>query len=294
MRVHLVDGTYELFRHFFGQPPRAADDGAEIGGARGVILSVVGMLADGATHLGVATDHVIESFRNDLWPGYKTGAGIAPELRSQFEILETALVALGVGLWPMVALEADDALASAASVAAKDPAVEQVIICTPDKDLAQCVVGQRVVQLDRRSGKVSDEAGVWDKFGVAPRSIPDWLALVGDSADGFPGLAGWGKRSASVVLAHYETIDKVPDNDAQWDPAVRGALRGTAKLAARLASERDHAELFKVLATLRLDPGVLDDVSTLQWRGPTPDFEAVCRHFRDPALADRTAALLGG
>jgi 5'-3' exonuclease len=294
MRVHLVDGTYELFRHFFGQPPRAADDGAEIGGARGVILSVVGMLADGATHVGVATDHVIESFRNDLWPGYKTGAGIAPELRSQFEILETALVALGVGLWPMVALEADDALASAASVAAKDPAVDQVIICTPDKDLAQCVVGQRVVQLDRRSGKVCDEAGVWDKFGVAPRSIPDWLALVGDSADGFPGLAGWGKRSASVVLAHYDSIDKVPDDDALWDPAVRGALRGTAKLAARLASERDHAELFKVLATLRLDPTVLDEVSTLQWRGPTPDFEAVCRHFRDPALADRAAALLGG
>jgi 5'-3' exonuclease len=293
MRVHLVDGTYELFRHFFGQPPRAADDGSEIGGARGVVLSVVGMLADGATHLGVATDHVIESFRNDLWPGYKTGAGIDPELRSQFQILETALEALGVALWPMVELEADDALASAASVAAEDPAVEQVVICTPDKDLAQCVVGDRVVQLDRRSGTVSDEEGVWAKFGVAPRSIPDWLALVGDSADGFPGLAGWGKRSASVVLAHYQSIDHVPDDVAEWDPTVRGAVRGAAKLADRLASERDRAELFRLLATLRVDPPVLDEVSTLQWRGPTTDFEEVCRHFRDPGLAERTAAILG-
>ncbi len=294
MIVHLVDGTYELFRHFYGLRRFTKGTDRPLGAVVGVLQSVLEIVEHGETHVGVATDHVIESFRNDLWPGYKTGAGIAPELRSQFEILETALVALGVGLWPMVALEADDALASAASVAAKDPAVEQVIICTPDKDLAQCVVGQHVVQLDRRSGKVCDEAGVWDKFGVAPRSIPDWLALVGDSADGFPGLAGWGKRSASVVLAHYETIDKVPDNDAQWDPAVRDVLRGTAKLAARLASERDHAELFKVLATLRLDPTLLDDVSTLQWRGPTPDFEAVCRHFRDPALADRAAALQSG
>jgi 5'-3' exonuclease len=294
MRVHLVDGTYELFRHFFGQPPRAAEDGSEIGGARGVVLSVVGMLSDGATHVGVATDHVIESFRNDLWPGYKTGEGIAPELRSQFEILETALDALGVALWPMIELEADDALASAASVASKDPAVEQVIICTPDKDLAQCVVGERVVQLDRRSGTVSDESGVWAKFGVSPRSIPDWLALVGDSADGFPGLAGWGRRSASVVLAHYEALDNIPNGVADWDPAVRGAVRGAAKLAERLASERDHAELFRVLATLRVDPTVLDQVSTLQWQGPTKDFEEVCRHFRDPGLAERAAAILGG
>src|SRR5271166_3619702 len=174
MEVHLGDGTYELFRHFFGQPPRAADDGSEIGAARGVVLTVVGMLQEGATHLGVATDHVIESFRNDLWPDYKTGAGIAPELRSQFQILEVALGALGVVLWPMIELEADDALASASSVAAKDQTVDQVIICTPDKDLAQCVVGDRVVQLDRRSRTVTNEAGVWAKFGVAPRSIPDW------------------------------------------------------------------------------------------------------------------------
>jgi 5'-3' exonuclease len=292
MLVHLVDGTYELFRHFFGQPPRAADDGAEIGGARGVILSVVGMLSDGATHVGVATDHVIESFRNELWPGYKTGAGVDPELRSQFQILEDALEALGVAVWPMVELEADDALASAASVAAMDPTVEQVVICTPDKDLAQCVVDKRVVQLDRRSGTQTDEDGVWDKFGVSPRSIPDWLALVGDSADGFPGLAGWGRRSASAVLAHYTTIEDIPDRVADWDPDVRSAVRGAAKLAERLAGERANAELFKVLATLRVEPTLLDNVTSLQWKGPTKDFEEICRHFRDPALAERTAAIL--
>ena len=291
MEVHLVDGTYELFRQFFGQPSRAADDGAEIGAARGVVLSMMSMLAEGATHLGVATDHVIESFRNDLWPGYKTGAGIEPALRSQFEILETALVALGVTVWPMVELEADDALASAASVAAADPAVDRVIICTPDKDLAQCVVGDRVVQLDRRKGTLSGEDGVWDKFGVAPRSIPDWLALVGDTADGFPGLAGWGKRSASVVLAHYGSIDAVPDDVGQWDDGVRQAVRGAAKLADRLASERPQAELFRVLATLRLDPAVLDDVASLRWQGPSAEFEAVCRHFRDPAMAERALTL---
>jgi 5'-3' exonuclease len=292
MRVHLIDGTYELFRHFFGQPPRAAEDGREIGAARGVVLSVVGMLSEGATHVGVATDHVIESFRNDLWPGYKTGAGIDPELRSQFQILETSLDALGVVVWPMVDVEADDALASAASVAAADPAVDQVVICTPDKDLAQCVTGQRVVQLDRRSGAVTDESGVWAKFGVAPRSIPDWLALVGDSADGFPGLAGWGRRSASVVLAHYETFDNVPDRVADWDPEVRAGVRGAAKLAERLSSEREQAELFRVLATLRLDSTLLDQVAALGWKGPTKDFEEVCRYFRDPALADRAAGIL--
>jgi 5'-3' exonuclease len=291
MEVHLVDGTYELFRQYFGQPSRAADDGAEIGAARGVVLSVMSMLAEGATHIGVATDHVVESFRNDLWPGYKTGSGIEPELRSQFDVVETALRALGVVVWPMVELEADDALASAASVAAGDPAVDQVIICTPDKDLAQCVVGERVVQLDRRKGVVTNEDGVWEKFGVAPRSIPDWLALVGDSADGFPGLAGWGKRSASVVLAHYGTIDAVPDDAARWDPEVRSAVRGAPKLAERLAAEREQAALFKVLATLRLDPTVLDQVATLRWRGPTADLEEVGRHFRDPGMVERARAL---
>ncbi len=291
MDVHLVDGTYELFRHFFGQPPRKADDGSEVGAARGVVTTVVSMLGNGATHVGVATDHVIESFRNELWPGYKTGAGIDPTLRAQFDILETALGALGVGLWPMVELEADDALASAAHVAAEDPDVGRVIICTPDKDLAQCVVGDRVVQLDRRTGKVSNEDQVWEKFGVAPRSIPDWLALVGDSADGFPGLAGWGKRSASLVLAHYGQLDQIPDKVAEWDPTVRQAVRSAAKLAERLAGERALAELFCELATLRVDPALLEDVSSLAWRGPTADFEDVCRHFRDMALADRVAAL---
>ncbi len=285
-----MDGTYELFRHFFGQPPRAADDGSEIGAARGVVLTVVGMLQEGATHLGVATDHVIESFRNDLWPDYKTGAGVAPELLAQFPLLETALRALGVALWPMVELEADDALASAASVTANDETVDRVIIYTPDKDLAQCVVGQRVVQLDRRKGTVRDEAGVWEKFGVAPSSIPDWLALVGDSADGFPGLAGWGQRSASTVLARYGTIDAIPDDSAEWD-AELGKVRGAAKLAATLARERERAELFKELATLRIDPGLLDSVASLGWRGPRPEFEEVCRHFRDPALAERASRI---
>ena len=291
MDVHLVDGTYELFRQYFGQPSRRADDGQEIGAVRGVLLSLLGMIADGATHVGVATDHVVESFRNDLWPGYKTGEGIEPELRSQFGILETALEALGLVVWPMAELEADDALASAASVAAGDPAVGRVIICTPDKDLAQCVVGRRVVQLDRRKDVMTDEEGVWAKFGVAPRSIPDWLALVGDSADGFPGLAGWGKRSASVVLAHYGTFDAVPDDVDSWDPTVREGLRGAATLAARLAEQRERAELFRDLATLRRDPDLLDQVAALRWRGPTDGFDEVCRLVRDPGLAERARAV---
>ena len=294
MDVHLVDGTYELFRQYFGQPSRQADDGQEIGAVRGVLLSLVGMIEGGATHLGVATDHVVESFRNDLWPGYKTGEGIEPELRSQFGILETALEAMGVVVWPMVELEADDALASAASAAAEDPSVDRVIICTPDKDLAQCVVGGRVVQLDRRKGVVTDEDGVWAKFGVGPRSIPDWLALVGDSADGFPGLAGWGKRSASVVLAHYGTFDAVPDDVADWVPEVRNGLRGAATLAARLAEERERAELFRDLATLRRDPDLLDEVPSLEWRAPTEEFDEVCRLLRDAGLADRVRAAATG
>ena len=291
MDVHLVDGTYELFRQYFGQPSRRGEDGREIGAVRGVLLSLLGMLAEGATHVGVATDHVVESFRNDLWPGYKTGEGIEPELRSQFEILETALEALGLTVWPMVELEADDALASAASVAADDPTVGRVLVCTPDKDLAQCVVGTRVVQLDRRKGVVTDEDGVWAKFGVAPRSIPDWLALVGDSADGFPGLAGWGKRSASVVLAHYGTFDAVPDDVASWDPTVRDGLRGAATLAGRLAEERDLAVLFRDLATLRRDPDLLAGVDTLRWQGPTEALEEVCRLLRDPGLAERARSV---
>ena len=292
MRVHLLDGTYELFRHFFGQPPRAADDGTEIGATYGVVTSVLLMLEGGVTHLGVATDHVIRSFRNDLWADYKTGDEVADTLRSQFEPLEDALRALGVVVWPMVEVEADDALASAASVAADDRSVEQVLICTPDKDLAQCVVGQRVVQLDRRKDVITDEDGVRAKFGVSPRSIPDWLALVGDSADGFPGLPGWGKRSAALVLAHYEHLDAIPDDVERWDPSVRKAVRGADRLATTLTHERDLVGLFRDLATLRIDRDLLPDVAGLEWHGPTPAFEAVCRRLRSPALAKRAAALV--
>jgi 5'-3' exonuclease len=292
MKVHLVDGTYELFRHFYGAPPRAAEDGVEVGATRGVLTSILSMFDDGATHMGVATDHVIESFRNDLWPGYKRGEGIDPDLFAQFPLLESALEALGVVVWPMVELEADDALASAAAVAADDEAVEQVIICTPDKDLAQCVVGRRVVQLDRRTGVVTDAAGVHDKFGVPPSSIPDWLALVGDAADGFPGLAGWGKRSASVVLDHYGHLEAIPDDVAAWDEPVRAGVRGAARLAGVLAEQRASAELFRVLATLRVERILLDDVGELEWLGPTPEFDAVCEYLRDADLAERAARLV--
>ncbi len=257
MRVHLVDGTYELFRHYYGQPSRKGPGGTEVAAVGGVLASLVTMLAEGATHLGVATDHVIESFRNERWPGYKTSAGVPPELLGQFPLLESSLVALGVTVWPMVDLEADDALASAAAVAGDDPDVEQVVICTPDKDLAQAVRGRRVVQLDRRQGRLVDEDGVLERYEVPPRSIPDWLALVGDSADGFPGLAGWGKRSASLVLAHYGTLEAIPDRVADWDPGVRRSVRGAPRLAERLAEERPLAELFRDLATLRVDRSLL-------------------------------------
>jgi 5'-3' exonuclease len=292
--VYLVDGTYELFRQFFGQPHRNAPDGREVGAARGVIGSMLSLLADGVTHLGVATDHVIESFRNDLWPGYKTGAGVAPELISQFGLLEEALTGLGVVVWPMVELEADDALASAAAIAASDERVGRVMICTPDKDLAQCVTGGRVVQLDRRHQVITDEDGVRAKFGVSPPSIPDWLALVGDSADGFPGIAGWGKRSASTVLAHYRDIDAIPDSVSDWDESLRANLRGAAGLASRLADDRTLALLFRDLATLRVEPPVLDAVDTLRWTGPTPQFVQICSYLGDPSMASRAEALAAG
>jgi 5'-3' exonuclease len=292
MQVHLLDGTYELFRQFFGQPPRAADDGTEVGATYGVVTSVVAMLSGGVTHLGVATDHVIESFRNELWPDYKSGEGVPDALRSQFAMMESALTALGIVVWPMVDVEADDALASAASVATEDRNVEQVVICTPDKDLAQCVVGSRVVQLDRRKDVITDEDGVRAKFGVSPGSIPDWLALVGDAADGFPGLVGWGKRSAAVVLAHYEHLDAIPDDVNDWDPSVRKSVRGADRLATTLTSHRDLVQLFRTLATLRIDQALLPDVADLEWHGPTPAFGAVCRHLRSPALAERATAIV--
>jgi 5'-3' exonuclease len=272
VKVHLVDGTYELFRHFYGVPGHVNTAGVEVAAARGVLGSIVGLLEDGATHVGVATDHVIESFRNKMWPGYKTGEGVDPRLWSQAWPLERALQELGVLVWPMVELEADDALASAAAVAAEDPAVEQVVVCTPDKDLAQCVRGRRVVQLDRRRGTVLDEDGVVAKYGVPPSAIPDYLALVGDSADGFPGLAGWGPRSAATVLARWGDLEAIPTDPTAWGVAVRGA----ATLAARLVAERDRALLFRDLARLSIDRSLLDGVEALRWCGPRPGFAEVC------------------
>jgi 5'-3' exonuclease len=284
--VHLVDGTYEIFRQYYAPRPGHLDvDGVEIGATRGVVQSVFTMLQAGATHVGIATDHVIESFRNEMWPSYKSSVGMDPLLLAQFGWLEDALRALGVTVWPMVDVEADDGLASAAAVAASDPRVDRVIICTPDKDLGQCV-GGKVVQLDRRQDKVIDSAGVVEKFGVAPESIPDWLALVGDSADGFPGLPGFGAKSAATLLARYRHLEHIPTNTEDWDVTVRGA----AKLAAALAAQRADAGLFKILATLRTDAdvGTVDD---WRWTGPTDDFPAWCQRFGWPRLADDAAAL---
>jgi 5'-3' exonuclease len=287
MRVFLVDGTYELFRHFYGVPPHRTADGAEVAATRGVLSSVLVLLEQGVTHLGVATDHVIESFRNGLWPGYKTSAGLDPRLLGQFGLVEVALEAMGMVVWPMVELEADDALAGAAAVAADDPRVEQVAICTPDKDLAQCVRGTRVVQLDRRHRVVYDEAGVTAKFGVGPHSIPDYLALVGDSADGYPGLPGWGARSAATVLARYGHIEAIPDAPGDWSVPVRG--RPT--LATTLRTMRRQAMLFKDLATLRVERSLLGDVDHLRWSGPTPVFAEVCERIDGRSLATRAARL---
>ncbi len=290
MKVHLVDGTYELFRHFFGAPPHTNREGREIAAARGVLYTVLQMLEEGATHVGVATDHVIESFRNSMWDGYKTGAGVDPVLMGQFGLLEEALVAMGVTVWPMVDQEADDGLASAAAVAAADPAVEQVVICTPDKDLGQCVDGTRVVQLDRRRNTLIDEDGVRAKFGVSPASIPDYLALVGDSADGFPGLPGWGAKSSAAVLARYGHLEDIPDAPGQWDVAIRNV--GT--LAATLRAQRDLAYLFRDLATLRTEPAVIDTVEELRWTGPQDGFAEFCSGVLDtPALASRAGRLAG-
>jgi 5'-3' exonuclease len=268
VEVHLIDGTYELFRHFYALPSAKDPDGQEVAAVRGVVTSVLGMITAGATHVGVATDHIIESFRNRLWRGYKTGAGIDPALLAQFPLLEEALAALGVAVWPMVEFEADDALAAAAEAAGRDARVDRVIICTPDKDLAQCVRGTRVVQLDRRTRTVRDEAGVVARFGVAPVSIPDYLALVGDAADGYPGLPGWGAKSAAAVLARFQHIDAIPEDWRTW--SVNAA--NPARLARTLASERQQAMLFRTLATLRTDIPLFDSVDDLRWQGPTPAF----------------------
>jgi 5'-3' exonuclease len=269
--VHLIDGTYELFRHYFALPKAQDADGREVAAVRGVLRSILGMTRDGATHLGVATDHVIESFRNGLWRGYKTSAGVPRDLLSQFTLLEDALRALGVVVWPMVEVEADDALAAAASILERDRRVARVIICTPDKDLAQCVRGTRVVQLNRRTRVTLDEAGVIAKFGVAPASIPDYLALVGDASDGYPGLAGWGAKSAAAVLRRFEHLEAIP---ADWRDWHVNATQPSA-LAKTLAAEREHAYLFRTLATLRTDIDLFKRAHDLKWQGPTEAFAAL-------------------
>jgi len=264
--VHLIDGTYELFRQFFGRPSHLTADGREVGAVRAVLRGVLAMIDDGATHIGVATDSVVESFRNDMYEGYKTGEGMDPLILAQFPLLDDGLRALGVATFGMIEHEADDGMASAAAVAAADPQVEKVLICTPDKDLAQCVREGRVLQFDRRKDKIYDVADVVEKFGVPPESIADWLGLVGDSADGFPGLQGWGAKSAAAVLARYEHIENIPLAAGQWDVTVRGG----AKLAQTLADNMEDALLFKRLATLDLTAPTISSVDELRWTGPTP------------------------
>jgi len=283
--IYLIDGTYELFRHHFGRP----DPGA-FGATVGVIGSVLQLLSEGATHIGVASDHVIESFRNDMWPGYKTSAGMPPELLAQIPVLEDAVAALGVTIWAMVEYEADDAMGAAAALADADTRVRRVFLCTPDKDLGQCVRGDRVVQLDRRKGIVYDEAGVNEKFGVPPASIPDYLGLVGDSADGFPGIAGWGAKSAAAVLARYGHLEDIPQAPGQWD--VPG-LRGAGKLAAQLRGDFDLALLFRRIATIETDVAV-GTVDDWEWHGPTERFAEVAEQIGAPNLALRAKSIARG
>ena len=287
MDVHLVDGTYELFRYYHAVPSARDKDGREVAAVRGVVSSLLGMISGGATHISVATDHVIESFRNGLWGGYKTSAGIERDLLEQFHPLEEALAAAGFVVWPMIEFEADDALGAAARIAAEDPRVERVIICTPDKDLAQCVRGTRVVQLNRRTRAILDEQGVVKKFGVPPASIPDYLALVGDAADGYPGLPGWGAKSSAAVLARFGHIEDIPGDWREWH--VNAA--NPAALARALGEGRDRALLFRTLATLRTDLPLFGDVDDLRWKGPTAAFEPLAARLdlavRPPTAADQ-------
>lgn len=272
MRIHLIDGTYELFRYYFAAPSHVTNDGQEVGAIRGVLGSMIQLLEQGATHVGIATDHVIESFRNDLWAGYKDGSEIEEGIASQFHLLEDVLRGAGFVVWPMIEYEADDALGAAAVRYAADERVDEVMICTPDKDLAQVVSDDaNIVQFDRRKGQRYDEAAVEEKFGVKPASIPDYLGLVGDTADGFPGLSGWGAKSTATVLSRYGAIENIPDAAGQWDITVRGG----AKLAQRLADERANALLFKRIATIELDVPIDETVDDLEWRGPQDGFEAL-------------------
>jgi len=287
VNVYLVDGTYELFRHHFALPSHVTAGGREVAATRGVLGSLLGMLEGGTTHIGVATDHVIESFRNELWPGYKTSAGVDPRLLAQFTLLEEALEAMGVIVWPMVQFEADDALASAAALSTAETKVERVYICTPDKDLSQSVQGERVVQLNRRTRVVLDEAGVTAKFGVPPASIPDYLALVGDSADGYPGLPGFGARSAAAVLTRWAHFESFPEDCVAWDLNVPWPR----KLCRTFHLERERAYLFRDLAKLRSGERLFDSVEVLRWRSPAPAFEQVARELEMPALAERANRL---
>ena len=285
METYLVDGTYELFRHYYALPSARDRDGREVAAVRGVLSSVLGMIKGGVTHIAVATDHVIESFRNQLWPGYKTGDGIEPDLLAQFPLLEEVLVAAGVVVWPMVEFEADDALAAAAVAASKNKRVTRVIICTPDKDLAQCVSGSRIVQLNRRTQITIDEAGVIQKFGVSPESIPDYLALVGDAADGYPGLPGWGAKSSAAVLAKFLHLESIPKNWREW----RVNATNAASLADTLSREWENAILFRRLGTLRTDIRLFDNVDELRWRGPSSGFDVLAARL-DAARTDKTPA----
>jgi 5'-3' exonuclease len=286
LKFHLIDGTYELFRHYYALPSARDENGREIAATRGVLASVLGMIKSGATHLAVATDHVIESFRNDLWPGYKTSAGIDSDLLAQFPLLEEVLSAAGVVVWPMVEFEADDALAAAAVAAALNTHVEQVVICTPDKDLAQCVRGTRIIQLNRRTRTTYDEAAIRQKFGVSPESIPDYLALLGDTADGYPGLAGWGAKSSAAVLAKFIHLESIPKDSREW----RVNAANASALADILCREWDNAVLFRKLATLRTDIALFDDVDQLRWKGPTPAFEAIAARLDAAVTQGRTDA----
>jgi 5'-3' exonuclease len=289
MDVHLVDGTYELFRHFFAVPSRVASDGQEIGAIRAVLASMLSMLEDGATHVGIATDHVVESFRNDLYAGYKSGEGLDPVIASQFHPLERVLEAAGFRVLAMEKFEADDGMGAAARIAARDERVRRVLICTPDKDLGQCVTDDgRIVQYDRRQRKLIDVAAVIEKFGVHPNSIPDYLGLVGDAADGFPGLRGWGAKSAAAVLARYRHIEHIPDSADDWDMKVRGA----AKLAATLREDRADALLFRRIATIAYDAPTIESVDELAWRGPRADFGEVAAWLEWPRLVTRAANLV--
>jgi 5'-3' exonuclease len=286
MKVHLIDGTYELFRHYYAVPSSKNDGGQEIGAVRGVLISVFSMIEAGATHLGVATDQVVESFRNELYAGYKTSEGVPEELLSQFPILEEALESMGVVVWPMTYFEADDALASAAAKAAAAMEVEQVLICTPDKDLAQCVVGQRIVQVDRRRNIVRDEAAIEEKFGVKPESIPDYLAVTGDSADGYPGISGWGAKAASLALMKYRHLENIPKDWRDWDASFRRAR----PLAESLFGGWDDALLYRTLATLRLDVPMFKSVEELCWKGPRENFQQCSEGLRAADLYRRVAA----